>query len=102
MGNGGFSLRSKRLMSVLNDLKLPFTDGGTGFFNEDGVICVYHRGKLEKVGIRFAPVDLGARFSLEKRCEESDLSPFGFHDNQLAIPFWYPFRYFLYNNGIDL
>lgn len=86
IGNGGFSLRSKRLLNVLNELGLPFTDNGTGYFHEDGIICVYYRKKLEENGIRFATVRLAARFSLEKDCDESDYSPFGFHDNKKALP----------------
>jgi hypothetical protein len=84
VGNGGFSLRSSKLLNAFNELNLPFTDGGTGFFHEDGVICSYHRKALEDYGIKFAPVELAARFSLECDCEESDYHPFGFHDNRRA------------------
>ncbi len=80
VGNGGFSLRSKRMLSILNDLHLPFTDNGTGFYNEDGIMCVYYRKQLEDAGIRFAPVELAARFSHEFDCEESVPKPFGFHN----------------------
>lgn len=80
VGNGGFSLRSKRLLSMLNDLKLPFTDAGTGYFHEDGIICVYYREELEKAGITFAPVELAAQFSHELDVPESVKEPFGFHD----------------------
>ncbi|MBI3631989.1 MAG: glycosyltransferase family 2 protein [Candidatus Vogelbacteria bacterium] len=86
VGNGGFSLRSKKLLNVLNVLKLPFTDNGTGFFNEDGIICVYYRKQLEDYGIKFAPVEVAAKFSMEHENEDSDIEPFGFHDNKKAIP----------------
>jgi len=86
VGNGGFCLRSKKLMNALNELKLPFTDGGTGFYHEDGVLCVYYRKELEAYGIKFAPPEVAARFSLEAFCPESTLKPFGFHDNVKALP----------------
>ena len=80
VGNGGFSLRSKRMLNVLNELGLPFTDNGTGYFHEDGVISVYYRKQLEAAGIRFAPVEIAAAFSHEYDCPESVKRPFGFHD----------------------
>jgi len=89
VGNGGFSLRSKKLLNVLHDLQLPFTDNGTGFFNEDGIICVYYRKQLEEYGIQFAPVEVASRFSKETNCEDSIPQPFGFHKNTSAIPFGY-------------
>lgn len=95
IGNGGFSLRSQRLMRAPTKLNLPFTDCGTGYFNEDGVLCVYHRAELERHGIRFAPVELAALFSLETECPESRYDVFGFHDNTKALPFVPRLRDFL-------
>jgi hypothetical protein len=83
VGNGGFSLRSRKLMNIFNDQKLSFTDDDTGYFNEDGVICVYHRKRLEDNGIRFAPVEIAAMFSHETDCDESNPEPFGFHKNKI-------------------
>lgn len=80
VGNGGFSLRSRRLLNILNELHLPFTDNGTGYFHEDGIICVYYRKELEAAGIRFAPPEVAARFSHELDVPESVAEPFGFHD----------------------
>jgi hypothetical protein len=80
VGNGGFSFRSKRMLGILNELSLPFTDNGTGFYNEDGIMCVYYRKTLEDAGIAFAPVELAARFSHEFDCDESVPRPFGFHN----------------------
>lgn len=77
VGNGGFCLRSKRLLEACRDGKvrrhpeIPF--GGI----EDIVICRLYRDYLEQQGIRFAPVDVAERFSYETgvpRCP-----PFGFH-----------------------
>lgn len=86
VGNGGFSLRSKKLLDAFNSLNLPFTDAGTGFYNEDGAISLYYREDLENHGIRFAPVSLASKFSRESDCEDSEPEPFGFHGNKRLIP----------------
>jgi hypothetical protein len=94
VGNGGFSLRSQRLMRAPSELGLSFTDNGTGYFHEDGQLCVYHRHRLEQAGIRFAPVHLAARFATETLVRESVDKPFGFHNTRSAIPpFFYPLSY---------
>ena len=82
VGNGGFTLRSKKLLNAPTNLDLPFTDNGTGFFHEDGVICLYHRDALEAYGIRYAPVSVASRFSRERWCKDSVLFPFGFHNGR--------------------
>lgn len=61
VGNGGFSLRSKRLLEALT--KLPTTYDHP----EDTAICLYHRAELEKQGMKFAPVELARKFSFEGR-----------------------------------
>lgn len=78
VGNGGFSLRSKKLLSSFPKLGLQFTDNGTGFFHEDGQICNYHREVLENDGIKFAPVEVAAMFSKEHTVPET-VQSFGFH-----------------------
>jgi predicted O-methyltransferase YrrM len=64
VGNGGVSIRSKRLMDIVQ--KLPC--GG----HEDTDICVGHRAFLEKNGITFAPLELASAFSIEMVCEDLD------------------------------
>lgn len=86
VGNGGFSLRSKRLLEAPRKLNLPFIDSGTGFYNEDGVICNYYRKELETDGIKYAPAEIAAKFSREQDCQETVLTPFGFHKNWRALP----------------
>lgn len=93
VGNGGFSLRSKKLLNALNDLHLPFTNNGTDYYNEDGIICNYYRSELEAYGIRYAPVDVASRFSRENDCPDSFPTPFGFHKNQRLIPKLFTFRH---------
>lgn len=60
VGNGGFSLRSKRLADALQRLDMPEEHP------EDYQICVSHRNELEsRFGIRFAPPEIAMRFSWE-------------------------------------
>lgn len=82
VGNGGFSLRSKKLLDMLSELKLPFTDKGTGFYNEDGAICVHYRKILEEHGIKYAPIAIASRFSRERWCSDSNIFTFGFHNKR--------------------
>lgn len=100
VGNGGFSLRSRRLLNIFNELHLPFTDRGTGYFNEDGMICNYYRADLERAGIRFAPVRVAAAFSHEMDCAESVPNAFGFHRYLGSIPRPAQLRYWLRLKGL--
>jgi tetratricopeptide (TPR) repeat protein len=60
VGNGGFSLRSRKLMQALRDPRIA------ELVPEDVAICETYRGLLEsEYGIRFAPVALAAQFSFE-------------------------------------
>jgi tetratricopeptide (TPR) repeat protein len=60
VGNGGFSLRSKKLLCALQDAAIDRS------FPEDEMICREYRGYLEqRHGIRFAPEALAERFSFE-------------------------------------
>ncbi len=103
VGNGGFSLRSKKLLDILNELNLTFTDGGTGYPHEDGLICNHYRHELEDAGIKFAPVHIAAEFSHEVDCKESVYQPFGFHGSKLVLPriFW-PIKKILRKMGIRI
>jgi len=88
VGNGGFTLRSKKLLEIPQHVEIPFeVNKGTfykhmnaGSYNEDGNICVHNRHLFEESGARFAPVDVAVRFSQELPVPESkDVTPFGFH-----------------------
>ncbi|MCF7795388.1 hypothetical protein K9M50_03450 [Patescibacteria group bacterium] len=78
VGNGGFSLRSKKVLNAFNDLKIKSSDD-ISKYNEDGIICVYFRKELEKMNITFAPVSVASKFSCEQRLSDSELETFGFH-----------------------
>lgn len=62
VGNGGFSLRSRKLLELLARHPL----GGTPH-PEDSHICIRHRKTLEDLGIKFAPLELARRFAFEGR-----------------------------------
>lgn len=83
VGNGGFSIRSKKLYEETNLIQ-----GYHDFFcrygvNEDVFISSYYylRGHLENKGIKFAPVELAKKFSVEiPISEDHNLNTsFGFH-----------------------
>ena len=79
VGNGGFSLRSKKLLELTAEL------GQAGNFiltePEDWAMCCTERAKLEAAGIAFAPVPVAEAFSFEGRSAEyfRYQSSFGFH-----------------------
>ena len=95
VGNGGFSLRSKKLLHALGALNLSFSDIDNDILNEDGVLCNYFRKELENYGIIFAPVDIATRFSLENKNDDITIEPFGFHRMSKFIPFAERINYWL-------
>ncbi len=72
VGNGGFSLRSRRLLEALQDPAFKVQTP------EDTAICRTHRPLLEaRYGLRFAPPALAERFSFEALPPAAPT--FGFH-----------------------
>ena len=72
VGNGGFSLRSRRLLEALRNPSIVIGHP------EDTCICHDNRARLEREhGIRFASPALAARFSYER--VEPTAATFGFH-----------------------
>ena len=84
VGNGGFSLRSHKLAKTtakidFNSLKFPLK-------SEDIIICHYLYKEMLNNGIRFAPPELAAKFSMENvnHLHGQDVnSVFGFHGKHL-------------------
>lgn len=70
VGNGGFSLRSTRLMR-----HVATTSGYANSPNEDRIIC-QHRPELRKQFL-FAPLDVASKFAYLNK--PTKLSTFGFH-----------------------
>jgi len=74
VGNGGFSLRSQRLLAACADARLCL-DPGLG---EDVLVCRRYRRSLEaEFGVRFAPEAVADRFSHERVAPAAPT--FGFH-----------------------
>jgi hypothetical protein len=73
VGNGGFSLRSTKLMKEVLELQA----GVNYLVNEDELICKVHRPQLEKHGIKFASDVIADKFSYERNIPQSET--FGFH-----------------------
>ncbi len=72
VGNGGFSLRSRRLVEAV--AALDYADLSEA---EDLFICRRSRPQLQAAGLRFAPKALAARFSVEHPAVP--WPTFGFH-----------------------
>lgn len=90
VGNGGFSLRSRKLYDKLHQLNIQYLykdfdpqvvdhprwhtvdSNGNKFIPEDVVICRIYRNILENFGIKFAPHSIADRFSIENH---SPISP---------------------------
>ena len=73
------SLRSKALLDLPNELRLPWRSyfGNT---NEDGFICCHNRHYYERAGLKFAPLDVAKYFSKEREIPENvGLKTFAFH-----------------------
>ena len=81
VGNGGFSLRSKKLLEECSKATFPRVYGGINN-QEDVQICHTHRSYFESKGIKFAPQDLAKKFSMEGNAENNRTwtHQFGFHD----------------------
>lgn len=80
VGNGGFSLRSKKLLELCADLAK--SNAFTAYHPEDVVLSVHNRDVLEERGVQFAPVALAKEFSYEAVDEKTDYEwngQFGFH-----------------------
>ena len=71
VGNGGFSLRSHRLMEACRQ------DRFRAHHPEDVAICRTNRSVLEQQGMRFAPVKLADAFAAERAGDPAD--SFGYH-----------------------
>jgi len=80
VGNGGFSLRSKKLLEVCSQIKFDTLD--FPIKSEDMIICHFLYEEMLKSGIKFAPFDLAGKFSIESLIENQAgnlTSSFGFH-----------------------
>lgn len=81
VGNGGFSLRSRKLLRAIKQLGMTASDR-----HEDYLICLDMRHELERMGCVWAPAQLADRFSIENHTQSEWLGKsFGFH-GKFLIP----------------
>ena len=89
VGNGGFSLRSKKLLEICSNLK--FDELHFPMQSEDMIICDFLYEDMCKAGIQFAPLDIASQFSIESLIDhfpDKLSSSFGFHGKRwLSDPF---------------
>lgn len=101
-GNGGFSIRSKRLMGIGKEIAMSAKNptmrdhvASGGFLHEDGYFCYQIRHLLKNAGMLYAPYGISKQFALETDLEDhhNDIHRvFGFHgfrhtnfDNAIAM-----------------
>jgi hypothetical protein len=79
VGNGGFSLRSKKILELPTILNLEWKSY-FGYWNEDGFFAVHNKHLFEKEGCKFAPIDTAYKFSIENDSDDTlGKKSFGFH-----------------------
>jgi hypothetical protein len=79
VGNGGFSLRSKKILEASTKLGIEWRSY-FGFYNEDGFFTCHNRKTFEDYGISYAPIEVAKYFSHESEIPETiGIEPFGFH-----------------------
>lgn len=78
VGNGGFSLRSRRLMTYLAERRAELPNSDMFNNGEDTLVCRVYRLGLEAAGFKWPSDDLAWQFSVERSGSLSD-HPFGFH-----------------------
>lgn len=78
VGNGGFSLRSKKFLDVSSQLESTTA-------NEDTYILNQNRDHLNSCGIKIAPVEVARKFAIEFELDKEHTlsSCFGFHSKRL-------------------
>ena len=78
-GNGGFTLKSRKILELPTKYDLPMKSE-QGWKNEDGQFCVYWEPLFTDLGVKYAPVEVAAKFSYENEVPENKgLKTFGFH-----------------------
>lgn len=84
VGNGGFCIRSKKLLNLIKTYRLSDKDNETP---EDVFICRKYRSVLENSGIIWSPIEVASQFSIEHQhsknmndqSNHNFINTFGFH-----------------------
>jgi len=74
------SLRSKRLLEYPKKAGLEWKPAADGFYNEDIFLCCMNKVRIEKAGMKFAPIEVASLFGREHTIPETEgVTPFLFH-----------------------
>jgi hypothetical protein len=86
VGNGGFSLRSKKMLDAPKNLGLQLEER-QGFYNEDGNCTIYHRTKMLNYGIKYMTLEEACIFAHENDVPENVhiKETFGYHHHQQPL-----------------
>jgi len=99
VGNGGFSLRSKRFLEESSQLPIK------NFHPEDVALCRVYRNLLVEKGIKFAPKEIARRFSFEGNSlvgHKWNGQTWGFHDLQQSdMSSWSGYKKFMETCTLD-
>lgn len=84
VGNGGFSLRSKRFLDTAR--KIFQSDTNPDFHPEDNYLCRKKYHDMIKAGIKIAPASLAKNFSMEANAKYGNKwnGQFGFHNDRIT------------------
>jgi len=95
IGNGGFCLRSRKLLELCKNIPFDILEQNQSNFDyenfaEDVFICRRNYDFLTQNGVKFAPLDVALKFSVEAEVEEYDKNQktFGFHGKYHFIYKW--------------
>lgn len=81
VGNGGFSLRSKKLLNLTRFI--PQGNNDAHDWLEDQLICRKYRPWLEKHGVKFAPMSLAQKWGTQGVLSIVPPGTFGFHSPEV-------------------
>lgn len=88
VGNTGFTLQSRKFLELAKEHKNQYT-GGPG----DKFLCITMHDLFVQKGIKYAPIEIAAKFSWECDIEDdingSDKTSFGFHGFKLPQHHYY-------------
>lgn len=86
VGNDGFSLKSKKLLDIPKENSMYLREE-QGWKNIDGNTCCYWKKEMLELGVKYAPVEVAAKFSFENYVPENVGigKVFGFHRH---LPYW--------------
>jgi len=80
VGNGGFSLRSKKFLEICSQINFDVLN--TDLWPEDMLMCHFLYEDFLNSGAQFAPIEIASKFSIEGQFADLDNSlstSFGFH-----------------------